>query len=301
MNYYHLIAGLPEIEIEDNKLTFSIADFRHEVRPQLWAADRRLMDLFFLKFDNHNLLRYLKDNEVKFDERGNFTKDEIGNYIRLVDNANDSKFKKLLSHVTPKNDNFPSYIRTFVSEYKTAEQAEDANMDAARWENRLTELYYQWAMKCSNKVVSEWFEFNLNINNILTAYTSRKYKMNVEVLGDNNVAVFVRTSKQRDFGLGEIIEDMDLFQRIADESDLFDREKKVDMMKWQWLDEQTYIKNCFSMEKVFTYLAKLEIIERWVSLDPAEGRKLFRSLIGSLKESVVNSPELKNLQMNELN
>ena len=297
MNYYHLIAGLPEIEIEDNKLTFSIADFKQEVRPQLWPADGKLMDLFFLKFDNQNLFRYLKDNEAKFDERGNFTKEELEKYIQIICTPYDSKFKYYLSYLKPKSEDFPSYFKTFVTEYKNAEQAEDADMDDAKWENRLTELYYQWAMKCSNKVVSNWFEFNLNLNNILAAYTSRKYKMNVEVLGDNAVAVFVRTSKQRDFGLGEIVEDIDLFQRIADEPDLFDREKKIDLMKWQWLDDQTYIKYVFSIEKVFTYLAKLEIIERWVSLDPVEGRKLFRSLIGSLKESVVNSPELKNLQM----
>ena len=54
------------------------------------------------------------------------------------------------------------------------------------------------------------------------------------------------------------------------------------------------------MEKVFAYLVKLEIIERWLSLDLVEGRKLFRSFIDSLKESVVNSPEAINLQMNEL-
>jgi hypothetical protein len=123
--------------------------------------------------------------------------------------------------------------------------------------------------------------------------------MNVEVLGNNAVSIFIKTSKQRDFGLSAIIEDMDIFQRIADESDLFEREKKIDSLKWKWLEDKTFFKY-FSIEILFSYLAKLEIIERWISLDPIEGEKVFRTLINDLKSSVVNSPESINLQMNEL-
>jgi hypothetical protein len=273
MNYYYLIAGLPDIEIEDNKLTFSIADFRKEVHPQLSANDAQLMDLFFMKFDNRNLLHYLRDKETKFDERGNIAKDELEECFQLID----EEYK-------PKNKYFLSYFLTFVSEYK---DAQPIDTDAAKWENRLTELYYRWAMKCNNKLVSEWFEFNLNLNNLLVAYTSRKYKMNVEALGDNIVAESVKTSNQRDFGLTGIIDDLDTFQRLADEPDLYEREKKIDLLKWRWLDEQTFFKY-FSIERVFAYLVKLEIIERWVSLDPTEGGKIFRELINSLKDSVVN-------------
>jgi len=345
MKYYHLIAGLPDIKIEDNKLTYSIADFRKEVRPILSRFDAKVMDLFFMKFDNQNLLNFLKDKEAKFDERGNITKSEMEECFRLI-----SLGRK------PKNKYFLLYLKTFMLEYLNPQQEEDKkkdtlqddeetlqeevdtlpekeeeeavqqeeedldddadvwppkkkepqvvveipqldDSDTAKWENRLAEIYYRWAMEYKNKFVSAWFEFNLNLNNILSAYASRKYKMNVEVLGDNAVAVLVKTSKQRDFELGEIIEDIDLFQRISDEPDLFDREKKIDLMRWKWLDEQTYVNYFFSIEKVFTYLVKLEIIERWITLDPVEGRKLFRTLIDSLKKSVVDSPELKILQM----
>jgi hypothetical protein len=294
MNYYYLIAGLPDIKIEDNKLTYSVASFKEEVRPRLSTFDLRLMDMFFMKFDNQNLLQYLKNTEAKFDERGHITKDEMEEYFRLFSDVNEPKYKNFLSYFKPKAKYFPPYIKTFLSEYRNADDT-----DAARWENRLTELYYQWAMNCGNKFISNWFEFNLNLNNILAAFSSRKYKMNVEVLGNNAVSIFIKTSKQRDFGLSAIIEDMDIFQRIADETDLFEREKKIDLLKWKWLEDKTFFKY-FSIEILFAYLAKLEIIERWISLDPVEGEKVFRSLINDLKSSVVNSPESINLQMNEL-
>jgi len=286
MNYYYLIAGLPEIEIEDNKLTFSVAGFKKEVRPLLSSIDARLFDLFFMKFDNHNLLRYLRDKETKFDERGNITKEEMEECFLLMS-----------EEYEPKNKYFRLYFKAFVLEYQETQQVAT---DAAKWENRLTELYYQRAMNCGNKFIADWFEFNLNLNNILAAYTGRKHKLNIEVIGNNEVAESIKTSNQRDFGLTANFENFDIFQRLADESDLFEREKKIDLLKWQWLDEQTFF-SYFSIEQVFAYLVKLEIIERWLTLDPIEGEKLFRNLIDSLKDSVVNSPESINLQMNELN
>jgi len=292
MNYYYLIAGLPDIKIEDNKLTFSIAGFKEEVRPQLSKTDARLFDIFYTKFDNQNLLHYLKDKETAtFDERGIITKDELDECFRPIMISED-EYKP--------NNKFPlPYFKSFVSEYNEAQQDDTKVIDSAKWENRLSGLYYEWAMNCGNKLIADWFEFNLNINNIMAAYNSRKYRMDVEVVGNNQVAESIKTSKQRDFGLTETIENFDIIQRLADDTDLFEREKKLDLMKWQWLDEHTFFKY-FSIEILFAYLIKLEIIERWISLDPVEGEKLFRNLINSLKESVVNSPESINLQMNEL-
>jgi hypothetical protein len=276
---------LPEIEIEDNKLTFSIAGFKEEVRPQLSADDARLFDLFYMKFDNQNLLHYLKDKETKFDERGNIAKDELEECFLLMSEEYEVK-----------NKYFRAYFKTFVTEYHETQQVVT---DSAKWENRLSELYYQWAMKCGNELISDWFEFNLNLNNILAAYTNRKYQMNVEAVGDNEIAEAIKTSNQRDFGQTRTLENLDIYQRLSEEPDLFEREKKIDLLKWQWLDEQTFFKY-FTIERIFAYLVKLEIIERWLSLDPVEGERLFRNLINSLKDGVMNSPESIELQINEL-
>ncbi len=285
MNYYCLIAGLPEIELDNNKLVFSVAEFKEEIRSQLSDEDARLIDLFFMKFDNQNLLNYLKDKETQFDPHGNLSKEEMEECLQLISEDDN-----------PKNKYFPPYFKTFVEEYKNVQHV---STETAKWEDRLAELYYQWAMQCDNDFVSHWFEFNLNLNNILAAYTSRKYQMEVEVVGGNEVAESIKTSGQRDFGLTGTVDDLETFQRIAEEPDLFEREKKIDQLKWQWLDEQTFFKY-FSIERVFAYLVKLEIIERWISLDPDEGEKIFRKLIDGLKESVVSGRESINLQLNEL-
>ena len=272
MNYYYLIAGLQDIDIEDNKLTFSVAGFKEEIYPQLSAEDKRLMNLFYTKFDNQNLLRYLKDKEAPFDLRGNISREEIVNCLKKVDEDEPQRKFSL------------SYFNTFVSEYNAEQQADSIK---PKWETRLTELYYQWAMKNGNQMISKWFEFNLNLNNLLSAYTSRRYRMELEVVGDNDIAEAIKTSNQRDFGLTGTFEDLDAFHRLSEEPDMFVREKNIDLLKWNKIDEYTVF-NYFSIEVLFAYLVKLEIIERWVSLNHEQGEKIFRELINNLKNSVVN-------------
>jgi len=270
MNYYCLIAGLPDIEIDDNKLVYSVADFKKELYPFLSSDHSPLIELFYTKFDNQNLLHYVKDKETKFDDRGNITKDELEEGLKLLSEDDYSK-----------NKDIPPYFKTFVDEYREAQ-----NDSSEKWENRLAALYYKWAMNCGNTMISKWFEFNMNLNNVLLASVGRKYHIEVDVVGDNEIAESIRTSNQRDFGLTGTLDELVSFQRIAEEQDLYEREKKIDLLKWQWLDEQTFFKY-FTIERVFAYLVKLEIIERWVSLDPEKGGKIFRELINSLKNSAV--------------
>ena len=103
------------------------------------------------------------------------------------------------------------------------------------------------------------------------------------IVGDNEVAQALRTSNARDFGLGDAVDYLPDLWRIAEETDLMVREKKVDLLKWEWAEEHTFFKP-FDIESVFAYLLKLEMIERWVMLDKATGEKTFREIVGSDEE-----------------
>ena len=71
--YYYLVAGLPELTLEDSKLSYTVADFKTEIYPGLSSSDQKLIDLFYLKFDNANVLKLLKDKDAVIDLRGNFS------------------------------------------------------------------------------------------------------------------------------------------------------------------------------------------------------------------------------------
>lgn len=69
-NYYCLVAGLPDLSLEDGKLNYTVANFKSEIYSELSEKDRKLIDLFYLKFDNANLLKLLKDKEAATDFEG---------------------------------------------------------------------------------------------------------------------------------------------------------------------------------------------------------------------------------------
>ena len=270
-NYYCLVTGLPELSLEDGKLSYTVANFKTDIYPVLSKSDKKLVDLFYLQFDNRNLLTLLKDIEASVDSSlGNYSADDL---LAVI-----SSFKGK----TAPDKKFPSYFYEFVSLYLNTPVEERLGM-----EDKLYGYYYDYAMKCGNSFVSAWFELNLDVNNILAAMAARKYKMEVAKVpvGSNWVADSLRKSNARDFGLADELEYFDQLVRINDTVDLVDREKKIDLMKWNWMEENTFF-NYFTIEKIFVFLMKLEMIERWISLDKEKGNEMFRQLIGQLKNEV---------------
>ena len=55
------------------------------------------------------------------------------------------------------------------------------------------------------------------------------------------------------------------------------------MLRWSWLEDNCFF-HYFTVERLFSYMVQLAIVERWTSLDREEGQKLFRKLIGTLKD-----------------
>lgn len=268
--YYCLVAGLPDISLDDGKLSYSVSDFKAELYPDLSAQDRKLIDLFYLKFDNTAILKLLKNKDAVIEDKGNFSAEELLQLIEAV-REGDTPDKK-----------YPSYLVNFVSQYLQLSQDE-----LYRADDLLAALYYSYGMSSNNAFIASWFEFNLNLNNILAALAARKYKLEVSsvIVGATSICEQLRTSNARDFGLNETLEYFEALQRIADIEELVEREKKVDMLKWKWLEDESFF-HYFTIERIFVFLMQLEMIERWISLDKKKGNELFRKMIQDLKNEV---------------
>jgi len=279
-NYYYLIAGLPDLTLEDSKLSYTVADFKEEIYPSLSDADKKLIDLFYLKFDNANVLKLLKNKDAEIDTRGNYSATELMEYINTI---------KESGTVSPKD--FPSYLITFITNYYGENPMDD---DPGLLENDLAALYYEYGIGCKNTFVSSWFEFNLTLNNVFVALAARKYKVDIarNVVGDTEITEALRTSGARDFGLTGEVDYFDQLVKISEIDELLEREKKTDQLKWNWIEDETFF-NYFSVERIFAYLLKIEMIERWLSLDKERGREMFRELIDSLKDDVSIPAEFK--------
>ena len=178
-------------------------------------------------------------------------------------------------------DAMPQFIGAFLRELKDESWREKA----AFAEDRLWGLFYEYAMASSNGFVRSWYEFNLNLNNIMTAITARKYNLDIQkvIVGGGDIANALRTSGARDWGLSQELDYFEDVARLTEEDDLSQRERKADQIRWRWLEENTFF-NYFSVEKLFSYMVRLGMVERWSDLDKEKGQQLFRELIGTLKD-----------------
>ena len=272
-NYYCLIAGLPEIIIEQNKLSFSLSDFKSELKKILYKKDHKLIEYLFLTYDNNNVLNLLLKNDKPFEKLGNFSQTDI-------EAAIENPYKHPLS---------VSYFNTFIINYKN-ETKLNPNLS---WENQITELYYNYLLKIKNPFLKDWFQFELNIANIITAFNCKKFNIpfDAELIGDNKIAKHIKNSKSKskDFGFDDTFDDIshihDLL-RILDNNNLnlFERKKNIDLLKWKYLDEKTIFKY-FSIEIIISYVIKLRITEKWIKLDKKSGEDMFNKLINDLETS----------------
>ena len=269
--YYYLIAGLPELALEDNKLYCSIADFKREYYPFLSKQDRQLLDLFYLQFDNANVLKLLKDRDAAIDTRGLYSKNELLEEISLMKGGAEVNECGL-----------PSYLAVFLSNY-----FKDSFDISVLWDDRLAGLYYAYALKCKNRFMTDWFDFNLTVNNVLVALTARKYKMDVasQIVGDTSVCEALRTSNARDFGLSASIDYWEQLVKTGETDELVEREKRIDQLRWNWLEEHSVFQY-FTIERIIVFFQQLSIIERWMPLDKDRGNQMFRSIIAALKDEV---------------
>jgi len=277
--YYNLIAGLHEIRYEENKLQYSLVEFKEILRVNLDPQDFDLVKLFYLKFDNKNLLAFLKNPDFQFDPRGSFTNEMLAGLVKQ------SKEQEII-----KDERFPEYYKEFIIAFLSDQPL----VPGLSWEDQLTTIYFDAAIQCGNTFISAWFEFNLAINNIFTAINCRNYSIDVpdNVVGTNELATIIRNSNAKDFGIALLFPYLDRVMRIADETNLLEREKKTDLLKWSWMEENTLYKY-FSIENIFVYLLQTEILERWINLNPEKGHKVFKEFINQLSESFQFPDEYK--------
>lgn len=249
-----------------------MSTLKKDLMEQLSASDAGLLKLLFAAYDNTNFLAFLRNKEAALHPLGNLTTDDWQQLTTLM-----QEFEK------PNDARLLPYFNTFFSNYVTDKLGSEGILE----EDYMATLYYDYAMKNDNAFLRSWFEFNLNVNNILAAIACRKHGFDPKkfVIGQNEVAQAIRTSNARDFGLHGMFDELEVVMRIAEEENLLEREKKIDALKWSWLEENTFF-HYFSVEKVLAYVLKMEMIERWKMLSAEKGAKIFRDLLGSLKEGV---------------
>lgn len=269
MKYYYLVSGLPDIQLSDAKVS-PMVEMAEEIKENLSDADANLFSLLLLKYDNENFLAYLKDNNAQLNPLGNLSSNDWEELVSLMNESDSVVDKRLMP-----------YIQQFYAQYTMGFP------ENVLPEDQLAVGYYSYGMKCGNRFLSDWFEFNLNLNNVLAALMCRKFGFDIKtaVLGSNEIAEALRTSGARDFGLAGTFDQMEEVLRIAEMTDLYEREKRLDALRWNWLEDHTFF-HFFSAERIWAFWLKSELIHRWEDLTTEKGKTVFRQLMDNFRKEV---------------
>ena len=262
--YYYFIAGLPDIFLDDTDVQFPMLDFKYELEEHLHPEDYELVELLFLPYDNQNLLLYLNEDFENFNKLGKFSIQDFE--VEFSDE---------------KQGILPSYMYYFYDLYNDEENPKNENYS---WENHLTKMYYEFVLKIDNKFLKQWFKYNQNLNNILIGYNRRKHNFNLEnqLIGDDFVTKSIINSNAKDFGLEVDLSHVSEIISLAENNNLYAREKGLDQLKWDKVEEITLF-DYFTIEVVLAYTIKLDIAYRWLELDEETGRQMFSKIIDDLK------------------
>lgn len=264
-NYYHyFIAGLPDIFLDDTEIQFTMLDFKYELKENLRPEDYKLAELLFLPYDNEELLRFLNEDYENQNDLGTFTTQDFE--VEFSDE---------------KTGILPSYMYEFVELFRNEELSKNITKS---WENILTQMYFEYVLKTKNCFLKQWFGFNQNLKNILIGHNCRKYNLKVEnqIIGDNFVSQAILNNASKDFGLEVDLPYVSEINILADNENLLAREKGLDQLKWNKVEEITLFKY-FTIDVILAFTIKLDIAYRWLELDEETGRNMFKKIINDLK------------------
>lgn len=276
MNYYYYIAGMPDIQQDNLKAVPPMQELQEELTGVLTKKDMELLNVLRHRYDNENLLRLMTDKEAELNPLGTLSRDDWFRLFELIDNSDERH--------RPKDRRLLPYVLQFYT--TTKNETEDKNRISD--ENRLATLYYEYGMHAKNQFLCEWFDFNLNINNVLTAFTCRKHNWDIKsaIVGNNVIADTIRNSvSARDFNIKNEFEYFDTLANISNTPNLLEREHQIDSLKWAWLEEHTFFKY-FTIERILSFWLRCELMHRWDNLSMEQGAEIFRTMINDLKKGV---------------
>ena len=298
--YYGLVSGLPVLTAEMAKPPYTAEEFYHELQPVLSTADRQLLEALRAERQHPQLIDWISTDALAPSPEG--ASEEPAAEDSAEHSASLTQLRALAQRASegarlaaPKG--IPSYQAHFVYELYYRPAADDWRADSTTpalieelrheriaLEDRLSRYYYEWLGKSSSAFVRGWAELNKNLRNILALYTCRRLGWDPKdyIVGNGEVEELLRTSTSKDLGLGDQLSYLKDVLRIAEERDIARRERLIDLLKWQWMDEWTFVR-VFDIDNVLCYYLRLEILSRWVQLDAEHGEATFRGIVHGLK------------------
>lgn len=260
--YHYIIAGLPDIIFDDDKIDLDLGSFLTDLKEQVSQKDAYFLSYIGFPNDNKNLINTLLNKKEPNHQTGNFSDEALQDEIKNP-------------------DLIPEYMQGFIAAYNE----NSTLIQNLSWEDQLNWLFYEDATSIGNSFLTEWYTFELDLRNILAAINCRKAKIPLEnhLLCRNEVTELLLKSNAPDFSLPSRVPWADdLFSIDFDNIAL--SEDKLARLRLQLLDEMAE-PELFNIETVMRVGISLSIAERWCLLDDKTGTERLEKLIQDLEQN----------------
>ncbi|MEY1638244.1 DUF2764 family protein [Tenuifilum sp. 4138str] len=277
-NYYYLVAGLPELIMDQDRKDFSVNALKQEVKEQVSSSDYRLVEFLHLPYDNDNFLNKLLNRGLEFND--------LGSYEKFVFDELDENIHQLPQYMQDFYYRFTGKQRSADDAVDQDEQPRDIFEVEKLPEIRFLESFYNLALSQNNDFIRYWFSFQRDFNNVLTALNCRRLGIDpaTQLVGNNWLTEVLAKSQAADFGLKREVDYIDRLIQATDITDVLERERKLDLIKWDMSVEFTTW-DYFNINFILGFFVRAGIVHRWLKLDAKTGEELFKKLFDDLKSS----------------
>lgn len=132
--------------------------------------------------------------------------------------------------------------------------------------------FYISAASDSSAFIRGYFDYDLGVRNCKVEYLNAALG---RPAGQDILSIEEEPSE---------MEDREKVQQVLSRTDILERERGLDDLMWDKIDELTSMQ-VFTLDVILGFVAKLQIINRWLRLDPQRGRELFRQLVEEIRNN----------------
>ena len=270
--YYYLVSGLPELELEQPHLPLSPEILRTMLRESLHPDDFKQFEFLLLKHDHRRLLSSVIP---------------AGHHPMLLF-PGDELVEKLSQ---------PGKLPPYYYRFREALQQDKPIWTGLSWENQLTRLYYEYVTTAANTFLQQWFAFERDLGNILTAIHCRLFDIPIhgQLIGENPLTTALLRRHSRDFGLSNEFPFVEQLLLSAERDDLWEQEQVINRIKWHYLDQATTF-HYFTIEVLLSYFIKLSLLHRRMTLLQHHGSQLALQKIEKFAAAAATVPGAFNTQ-----
>lgn len=263
--YYALVASFTDYTLQSEAKNLDTRALLADVKEALTPSDFNLVRLLFMKYDCENLVSKATSG-ARFNPMGLLTESEIEEEL-----SSPSRFPEPIARVLRINAD-PEGVEALEA------------VDYRSFASALFNAYYAMCASSSSQFLRDWADSERTISNLVAATVARGKGVRPQdvIVGSGEIEEQIGRSSLPDFGIKDEVNFAEsVIAAVEDEHNLMERERRIDVIKWNIIEDLTTF-FYFDINAVLGYLARINIISRWLQINENTGRELLDRMLSRL-------------------